>query len=204
MTLVFEKLETVEMLENRVNGAQGGTAKGIRLVAPTTCNQENDQSLRQKAQHGERPALLDASAAVFAHEVGNPLQSIFGTLECGETEFKKRRIVDPLLMSMIEAAIREVDRLRKLLQEFRCLASVQELHLQLADLAKIIEEVLALQRLGYRAAGIDVKLECENPLPSVMLDAAKINQVILNLCKNAVEAMPNGGVYRSECIRRGR
>jgi len=49
VTLEFETLETVEMFENRVNGrAQGGTAKGIRLVAPATCNQENDQSLRQK------------------------------------------------------------------------------------------------------------------------------------------------------------
>jgi hypothetical protein len=45
-----------------------------------------------KAQNGERLALLDASAAVFAHEVGNPLQSILGNLESGETEFKKRRI----------------------------------------------------------------------------------------------------------------
>jgi signal transduction histidine kinase len=94
---------------------------------------------------------------------------------------------------MIQGAMREMNRLRALLRQFRSLAKPQDLDLQLTDLAKIIEEVLVPQKLGHRAAGIAVNLECENPLPRVMLDAAKIKQVILNLCKNAVEAMPNGG-----------
>jgi signal transduction histidine kinase len=96
-------------------------------------------------------------------------------------------------MSMVQGAIREVTRLRKLLREFRSLANPKDLDLQCADLGKIIEEVLAQQKSGCEVSGIAVTLECENPLPRVMLDAAKITQVILNLCKNAVEAMPDGG-----------
>jgi signal transduction histidine kinase len=136
---------------------------------------------------------LGTSAAVFAHEVGNPLQAIFGTLEFVETECKRMGIVDPFLMSMVQGAMREVTRLRELLRDFRSLANPKDLDLQLVDLAKIVEEVLAQQELRSRSAGIAVKLECENPLPRVMLDADKITQVILNLCKNAVEAMPEGG-----------
>jgi signal transduction histidine kinase len=60
-------------------------------------------------------------------------------------------------------------------------------------LAEIIEEVLACQRTLYEAAGINVKLEFEDNLPAVRLDETKIKQVILNLCKNSVEAMPDGG-----------
>ncbi|HEY7317380.1 MAG TPA: ATP-binding protein [Candidatus Binatia bacterium] len=47
--------------------------------------------------------------------------------------------------------------------------------------------------IAYRAAGITVKFAFEDALPLVELDAAKMRQVILNLCKNAVEAMPDGG-----------
>jgi signal transduction histidine kinase len=68
---------------------------------------------------------------------------------------------------------------------------------------KVVEEILALEMLVCRAAGIIVKFEFEDAVPQVRLDAAKIKQVILNLCKNAVEAMPQGGcltlnVYRTE------
>ena len=194
MTAQIRTSGNIAILENRSNGqAHGDTANVTRLVAQSSRNQESEQPSQQIAQQRERLALLGTSAVVFAHEVGNPLQAICGSLEFIETEFKRRRIVDHTLMSMIQGAMREIDRLRALLGQFRCLANGQNLDLQLVDLPKIIEEVLALQKLGHLAAGITVNLECQSHLPLVMLDAAKITQVILNLCKNAMEAMPNGG-----------
>jgi signal transduction histidine kinase len=194
MTSKVETLEYIEILESRSNGqAQGNAANGIQLAAQASRNQAKDQPSQQIAHQRERLALLGTSAVVFAHEVGNPLQAILGTLEFIDAEFRSRQVADPFLTSMIQGAMREMNRLRALLRQFRSLAKPQDLDLQLTDLAKIIEEVLVPQKLGHRAAGIAVNLECENPLPRVMLDAAKIKQVILNLCKNAVEAMPNGG-----------
>jgi len=194
MTSKVETLENIEILENRSNGqAQGGTVNGTCLIVQSNCNQESDQPSQHKAQQRERLALLGTSAAVLAHEVANPLHTITGTLELIATEFKTRQTIDSTLMDLIHGAVREGHRLRKLLWEFRYLAMPQNLDLQLADLVKIIEEVLARQKLVWRATGIAVKLECEHPLPRVMLDTDKITQVILNLCTNAVEAMPNGG-----------
>jgi signal transduction histidine kinase len=149
--------------------------------------------MKQQAQERERLALLGTSAVVFAHEVGNPLHAIFLSLEFIETELQKKQISDPGLTSIIERALRETDRLRALLRQFCSLAKPQHLDLRPVDLAKVTKEVLALQKSGYRAAGVAVKLECQNSLPLVMLDADKITQAILNLCKNAVEAMPDGG-----------
>lgn len=196
-------MEKIETFENRSNGkAQWNTANENGLVAQSNRYQENDSPSQQNAQLRERLALLGISAAVFAHEVANPLQAIGGSLEFIETEFKTRRIVDPCLTSAIQVAIREVHRLGELLREFRSLAKPGNLNLQFADLVKIIDGVLAQQNLMHRAAGIAVKLDHEIQLPRVMLDPDKITQVILNLCKNAVDAMPNGGclsirVYRS-------
>jgi signal transduction histidine kinase len=194
MTSRIATLEDIESFENRSNEpVKGNTANGSQLGVDAHPNHEINQSLNQKAQQRERLALLGTSAVVFAHEVGNPLHAIFGSLEFIETELQRRQIVDPALTSMIEGALRETDRLRALLRQFCSFAKGQNLDLQFVDVAKIIEEVLALQSLGHLAAGIAVKLECEKPLPLVMLDRAKITQAILNLCKNAVEAMPQGG-----------
>ncbi len=146
-----------------------------------------------RAQESERLALLGTMAAVFAHEVGNPLAGISLSLKCVDRQLEEKQVDDPSLVSMIRDAIGEIDRLASLLKEFRSLAPEQTLDLKCTDLVKIAEEALALEMIAYRTAGITVKFAFEDALPMVRLDTAKIKQVILNLCKNAVEAMPDGG-----------
>jgi signal transduction histidine kinase len=150
----------IESFENRSNGKASGT----QLVTQSCLTQESQQPSLQSMERTERLALLGTSAVVFAHELGNPLQAIFISLECLENDFKSKQIADPFVMSMMRAALNEIDRLRSLLREFRSLANPQILHLQCSDLTKIVEEVLALQKLGHQAAGIAVKLEYEKPL----------------------------------------
>ena len=147
----------------------------------------------QQSQETERLALLGTMAAVFAHEAGNPLAGILLSLKCVESQLEKQEVDDPFLISTIRGAIGEVGRLGSLLKEFRSLVSEQTLDLKCTNLVKIAEEALALEMITYRAAGITVKFTFEDALPLVRLDTAKIKQVILNLCRNAVEAMPNGG-----------
>jgi signal transduction histidine kinase len=137
--------------------------------------------------------LLGTKAAVFAHEVGNPLAGILLSLKCVESQLQKQEINDPASISMIRGAIREINRLGSLLKEFRSLAPEQTLDLKCADLVRIVEQGLASEMMAYRAVGITVKFDFEDGLPLVSLDAAKLKQVIVNLCKNAIEAMPHGG-----------
>ncbi|HZA53960.1 MAG TPA: ATP-binding protein [Candidatus Udaeobacter sp.] len=157
----------------------------------------------QKTRERERLALLGTMAAVFAHEVANPLTGLSASLQFVENEFKRKKFDDPFLRDTIEGAMREIDRLGSLLNEFRSLALPQTLDLELTDLKKVIQEVLAGQKMAYRAAGITVKLDFENGLPAVELDAAKMKQAILNLCKNAVEAMREGGYLTLKAHRAG-
>lgn len=147
----------------------------------------------QRSQQTERLALLGSMAAVFAHEAGNPLAGILLSLKCVESQLEKQEVDDRLLISTIRGAIEEVGRLGSLLKEFRSLVPEHTLDLKCTNLVKIAEEALALEMITYRAAGITVKFAFEDALPLVRLDTAKIKQVILNLCRNAVEAMPNGG-----------
>jgi two-component system sensor histidine kinase HydH len=181
------------------------TNSPIRNKAPLTSKLSGSPLDRKRSEHRpqeiKRLALLGIRAAVFAHEVGNPLAGILLSLKCVESQLKKHEVNDPSLKSLIRGAIGEIDRLGSLLKEFRALAPEQTLDLKCTDLVKIAEEALAVEMIAYRAAGITVKFAFEDALPLVSLDTAKIKQVILNLCKNAVEAMPDGGCLTLKCYR---
>ena len=148
---------------------------------------------QQEAQQHERLAALGTSALIFAHEVGNAIQLLCMSLDFIKTEFNRYPINDSPLESSVEESIREANRLRKLLNQFRSLAKPHKLDLRVTDLVKIVNGILESERPLNQAAGIKVHCEFETPLPPVMLDSNKITQVILNLCKNAQEAMPTGG-----------
>jgi two-component system, LuxR family, sensor kinase FixL len=194
VTSTLETMERIEIFDTHYNRqVQGNTANGAGLESPSFRNHGHEQPSQQSIQHNKQLALLGTMAAVFAHEVGNPLYAVSTSLEFMEIELVREQTAQSNIIPTIQLARREIDRLASMLRQFRSLASSQDLDLQLADLGKVIEEVLALQNPGYRAAGITAKFECEHSLPRVILDAGKITQAILNLCKNAVEAMPDGG-----------
>ena len=191
------KYKRIEVIGRCEKNSPTGTQQAVRRGAPqrSVVCESNQDGIRseQQSQETERLALLGTMAAVFAHEAGNPLAGILLSLKCVESQLEKQEVDDPFLISTIRGAIGEIGRLGSLLKEFRSLVSEQTLDLKRTDLVKIAEEALALEMIAYRAAGITVKFAFEDALPLVRLDTAKIKQVILNLCRNAVEAMPNGG-----------
>jgi PAS domain S-box-containing protein len=177
---------------------------GAMEIVEVNYNVTDKHKSADKAQETERLALVGTMAAVFAHEVANPLSGLSASLRFVESDLGKKNLDFPSLRATVQGAMREVDRLVSLLNEFRSLALPQSLDLKLTDLQEIIEEILASEKLAYRTTGITIKTDFES-LPLIWIDPAKIKQAVLNLCKNAIEAMRGGGclivkVYRSELM----
>ena len=145
----------------------------------------------QRAQVRRFTALLNTTAALFAHEVASPLQGMAASLQLIERDLKTNH--DPLVTTTMRSFRREVDRLMILLEEFRSASVPQNVSLTGSDLRQVVEDALAIQLIFYQTAGVNLKLEFKDGLPAVKLDTAKIKQVILNLCRNALDAMPQGG-----------
>ena len=89
--------------------------------------------------------------------------------------------------------MRENRRLDGLLAEFRSLTKRQLLNRAPTDIASMIEHVLAVQSPVLTGAGIVARMELEPQLPVLDVDDGKLTQVLLNLTKNAVEAMGSEG-----------
>jgi len=145
----------------------------------------------EKAQENEWLAGVGTMTAIFAHEIGNPLNAISTSLELVERQLDGK--LKPQSRLTLELASQEIQRVSALLREFRTFARPQIGNFQLTNLVDLIKDVLVPQTVVCRNAGIKIKRQFEELQPT-LIDRDKMKQVILNLCKNAIEAMPEGGV----------
>jgi signal transduction histidine kinase len=152
------------------------------------------QRAEEKLRHSERLAAITTAAARLAHEIGNPLNGLATTVQILERYLgQHKHLADDMLSSTVQDLTHEMSRLQSLLQGWRALARPQQLNLQPTSLATLTAEVLRAQLPYYAERGIHLEQAFPAELPLVMADQEKLAQVLLNLCKNAIEAMPQGG-----------
>ena len=162
------------------------------------------QNAEEKLRQSERLAAITVAAAKLAHEIGNPLNGMSTTVQILERYLSKHKhIVNETLTSTIQDLKQEIDRLRSLLDGWRALARPQPLNARPVSLSTVVSEVLQTQVLYYHEHGITIEQACPPHLPWVMADQEKLAQALLNLCKNAMEAMPQGGTLTIHGSRMG-
>jgi len=161
--------------------------------------------LQEQLMERERLAAIGTTAAIFAHEVGNPLNSMSIAAQLLERQFaKQQEVIDEKSVTTLQNLTGEIRRLTQLLGEFRVLARRQTLDLKPILLTTVMADLLAAEAQAYMTAGIRVEQFFAPDLPVILADAEKLRQVFLNLSKNAVEAMPHGGTLTVRATNVGR
>jgi signal transduction histidine kinase len=134
----------------------------------------------------ERLAAIGRIAAQITHEIRNPLSSIsLNAEELGERAPQARELCD--------AIVGEVDRLAAITEDYLRFARLPKPQLQRADLNDTVRDLLEFVRPELDAGGLEVRLSLSPELPRVLADVAQLRQLLLNLLRNAREAMPSGG-----------
>ena len=87
----------------------------------------------------------------------------------------------------------EISRLNSLLQDFRSLSRKESYNFRPTSLRALVGEALEIELPRYVEQGVEVESTFSANLPPITVDIDKMKQVILNLAKNAVDAMPSGG-----------
>lgn len=153
--------------------------------------------LQERLLERERLAAIGTTAASFAHEIGNPLNSMYMHAQLLERRLARASPeVDPRVHASVAALLSETRRLSHLLDEFRALARRHRLSVVPTDIVALVRDVLGTETPGLNARGITVAQDLPQKLRTSLIDAEKIRQVLLNLIKNASDAMPDGGHLR--------
>jgi signal transduction histidine kinase len=138
----------------------------------------------------ERLATIGKMAAHVTHEIRNPLSSIALNLELLEEELPQSAEEANNLLRAIKA---EVERLSGLSEQYLSVARQRPQELRPEKLSEIVEEACEFVRRELQQAGATLKLENEAGDRVLRVDEAQIRQALLNLLRNAREAMPQGG-----------
>jgi len=150
--------------------------------------------LQEQLIETERLAAIGTTAAKLAHEIGNPLNGMYMTVQLLERRLAKHADTpDDTVKSPMQTLKDEITHLNQLLHEFRSLSRREKYNFRPTALAAVAGEVLYIERPRYATLGIEVEEAFPADLHLVMADSEKLKQALLNLCNNAVEAMPQGG-----------
>jgi len=162
-------------------------AREFNAMAQRLATRERELRAQGEALlRSERLAAIGRIAAQITHEIRNPLSSIsLNAEELGERA--------PQARELCEAIVREVDRLAAVTEEYLRYARVPKPQVIRADLNEVVRDLVDFVRPELAAGGVRVEQELDPALPQVIADPSQIRQILLNLVRNAREAMASGG-----------
>lgn len=162
------------------------------------------QATQERLVQSERLATIGQMSAKISHEVRNPLGSISLNSELLEDELQAlpedRRGEAASLLAAIRS---QVDVLSAVTEEYLRFARLPKPKLESAALTPVIEELAEFVRAELQARGVQLDVAVPDGLPALQMDPGQIRQALLNLIRNAAEAMPAGGAITLRARRVG-
>jgi two-component system, LuxR family, sensor kinase FixL len=150
------------------------------------------QELQADFLHSSRLSTMGRMAATLAHELNQPLTAVVNYVQAARAQLENgtpamvARIPETLAKAAAQAE--RAGTIIRRLREFVARGATQR---QPEDLNKVVEEAGALALVGARDQGVHVEFRLQSDLSAVMIDKVQVQQVVLNLVRNALEAMQN-------------
>ncbi len=146
-------------------------------------------NLRHQIERMDRLATLGELSAGIAHEIRNPLAGIKSSAQVLEESFSP----GDFRAQLASRIVKEIDRSNELLKRFFNFARPSKPMQDWHNVEMILDGVYLLMAPRFKKKNISFKKDFAENLPQVYVDESQIEQVILNLFLNAVDAMPEGG-----------
>lgn len=142
-------------------------------------------------RNSEKLSVAGQLAAGIAHEIRNPMTAIKGFIQLmnRDKEFSSR-------LKYFDIILKEISRIELIISELLILAKPQDVRVTQADITSLIEEVAVLLQTQAILNNVTIETEFENNAQLIFCEKNQIKQVCINFIKNAIEAMPKGGLLR--------
>ncbi len=164
-----------------------------------------EEELRQHQAdlvHVSRLCTMGEMAAGLAHELNQPLAAIVSYTQGCVRRIANGNHKPHELLNAMKQVTGQAQRAGEIIRHLRNFTSNSELQRTSANLNAMVREVLNMAKVDIRNQGVTVRLRLADPLPSVSVETIQIEQVLLNLIRNGMEAMTNTGKDARELIVR--
>jgi len=164
---------------------RGATVGAVAVLADLSRLKE----LEQEKRRAERLAALEAIASGMVHEIRNPLVAIKTFSQLLPIRFQDKEFRE----SFSRVVDREIRRIDDLLTRFRTLSSASSQLMEMVDISKPIEDTIETLRPQLEEHRIQFRRVGDGVSRSIRGNTSQLEQLFLNLCLNAIEAMEPGG-----------
>jgi len=194
LVAVMRKVEAGDLTVRADEGRPdelGIAARGFdaTLAALRRSQAELEAFYRERMVRADRFAAVGEIATSLAHEIKNPLAGLSGALELLAEDLAK----DPHQAEVVGEMRHQVARLTHTMESLLSFARPAKAKLRSSDVNGSIEKVLFLIGQQSRGSPVSVVSHLETPLPPVLADPFQLEQVFLNICLNACQAMKGAG-----------
>jgi len=151
----------------------------------------NLRSLEEQVKRSDRLAMVGQIAAGTAHEIRNPLTSIKGFMQVLNNTFREKGMDKE--RSYTEIMLTEINRINDLVSEFLLLGKRKDVSYHEVEIHTTLGEILPIIHNEAILHNVNVYYEETENIPKVIADRELLKQVFLNISKNGIEAMGDGG-----------
>ena len=162
----------------------------LTIIAAIVAQRVKIQQMIDSLVQSERLATLGKLATTVAHEVRNPLGGIRGAAQLLQLEDKSNSEIQ----EYIQVIIKEVDRLNRVVEQLLVSGNPRTAGVKPGNIGDLIDNSLSICQTELNRDNIRVEKSFDENCPLVAVNADGLTQVLLNLFRNAIESMENGGV----------
>ncbi|ENQ3078766.1 sensor histidine kinase [Bacillus cereus] len=144
------------------------------------------KNMFEEAQQAEKLAVIGKMAATIAHEIRNPLTSLKGF-----TQLQREK--HPEDAAYYNIMVQEIERMNAIVSELMVLGKPKQRQYALHNIKDILSYVISIVEQPAFQYGITISAVFAKNLSSIQCDEKQMKQVFLNIIKNAIESMPEGG-----------
>jgi two-component system NtrC family sensor kinase len=148
-----------------------------------TTRKKMEQQLRQ----AEKLSALGQLVAGVAHELNNPLAVVMGYAQLSV----KNKTLDEKVRKDLQKVLHESERAAKIVRNLLTFARPREPHMTMVDVNRIVVDSLETREMQVQRAKVQMVRRLAKDLPPTMADAGQIEQVLVNLLTNAIQALEN-------------
>ncbi|PTQ56709.1 MAG: Sporulation kinase [Candidatus Carbobacillus altaicus] len=158
-------------------------------------------NIDEKILRTDRLATIGQMAAGTAHEIRNPLTSIRGFLQILQDSLKEKQMETEY--GYVQLMLKEIARINSLVEQFLLLGKPRDVHFRKINLEKVLDDIIPVLQSEAILHNIHISAEYRDPLPEIIADPDLIKQVVINIVKNAIEAIwQNGKITISVSVQK--